>query len=142
LTFRHSYASLGDYNVRLTVANAVGKEEVLRQVSVVRPLQRASMTVTMVRLLGQPTTFSFKVDETLTPAMPITVRLEYDDGEEETVFLGSIRREFSVVTHTHTYAKFVGDFKCFCSLSYSAFMHPYYVTILTMLQSYLAVYNV
>lgn len=66
------------------------------------------MTVTNVKLLGQPTTFTFVVDPTLTPAMPITVRLDYDDGTEvETVTLGVIRPVFTPLTHTHTYARFV-----------------------------------
>jgi len=67
-----------------------------------------SMTVTQVKLLGQPTTFSFTVDPTLTPAMPVTVRLDYDDGTEaETVTLGVMRPVATPVSHTHTYARFM-----------------------------------
>jgi len=61
LTFRHRYSSLCKYVVRLMVANALGVDEVLLGVSVERPILRATMTVTNVKLLGQPTTFTFNV---------------------------------------------------------------------------------
>ena len=71
---------------------------------------RASMTVTNVRFLGQPTTFAFTVDPTSVPAMPITVRLDYDDGTQETVSLGehlcsTVRPVATALIHTHTYAR-------------------------------------
>ena len=72
-----------------------------------RPIRSVSLSVTNVKLLGQPTTFTFTVDPTLTPAMPVTVRLEYDDGNEETVTLGVQRPVASPLTHTYTYARLV-----------------------------------
>ena len=97
LTRSHSYSSLCKKVVRLTVANSLAMEEVLTVVSVERPIRKASMTVTTryrsgsmvkvegmtvtnVKYLGQPTTFAFTVDPTLVPAMPVTVRIDYDDG--------------------------------------------------------------
>lgn len=46
LTRRHLYSSLGEYSARLTVANAIGVQEVMRVVSVERPIRKVSMTVT------------------------------------------------------------------------------------------------
>jgi len=107
LTRRHSYMSLGKFAARLAVANALGVHEVVRVVSVERPINRVIMKVTSVKLLGQPTTFTFTVDPTLTPAMPVTVRLDYDDGNEETVTLGAMKPVATALTHTYTYAKLV-----------------------------------
>jgi len=104
-TRRYTYSSLGKYTARLKVANALGVGEVLRVVSVERPIRRVSMTVTNVKLLGQPTTFTFNVDPTLTPAMPISVRLDFDDETEETVTLGVMKPVATPLVHTHTYAK-------------------------------------
>jgi len=65
------------------------------------------MTVTNVKLLGQPTTFTFTVDPDLTPAMPFTVSLDYDDGTEvEKVTLGVMKEASTPQSHTHTYAKY------------------------------------
>ena len=107
LTRQHSYTSLGKFTARLTVANALGKHEVVRIVSVERPIQKTTMTVTNVKLLGQPTTFTFNVDPTLSPAMPVSVRLDYDDGTVETVTLGVMKPVATALVHTHTYAKLV-----------------------------------
>jgi len=131
LTRRHSYLSLGKFAARLTVANALGVHEVVRVISVERPIRKvsmtvtsrsfvsrsrrvtmsrssASMTVTNVKLLGQPTTFAFTVDPTLTPAMPVTVRLDYDDGTDaETVTLGTMKSIATPMTHSHTYDRFM-----------------------------------
>jgi len=112
LTRRHSYSSLCRHVVRLTTANCHGAEEVLTVVSVERPIRRASMTVTNVKYLGQPTTFAITVDPTVVPAMPVTVRLDYDDGSpQETVSLGeqlcsAVNPVASALMHTHTYARF------------------------------------
>jgi len=76
-------------------------------VSVERPIRKAIMTVTNVKLLGQPTTFTFTVDPTSTPAMPVTVRLDYDDGTVETVTLGTMKPVVTPVKHTHVYPKLV-----------------------------------
>jgi len=70
------------------------------------------MTVTNVKYLGQPTTFAFTVDPTLVPAMPVTVRIDYDDGTpQETVTLGehlcaAVNPVAEVLMHHHTYARF------------------------------------
>ena len=107
LTRRHSYLSLGNYSARLTVANSLGMHQVVRVVSVQRPIVWASVTVTNVKVLGQPTTFTFTVDPTLTPAMPVTVQMDYDDGIQETVTLGALKPVATPLTHTRTYAKLV-----------------------------------
>lgn len=148
LTRSHSYSSLCKKVVRLTVANSLAMEEVLTVVSVERPIRKASMTVTSryrsgsmvkvegmtvtnVKYLGQPTTFAFTVDPTLVPAMPVTVRIDYDDGgpretvtvtvtvridyddgtPQETVTLGehlcaAVNPVAEALMHHHTYARF------------------------------------
>ena len=130
LTRRHSYQSLGKFTPSLTVANALGVCQVARMVSVERPIQKAIMSVTNVKLLGQPTTFTFTVDPTLTPAMPVTVRLDYDDGTVETVTLGAMKPVVTPVKHTRIYPKLVllvasrficvyVYFVCFCFILHS-----------------------
>ena len=109
---RHSYSSLGKHTAWLTVANALGRQPVSRIVSVERNLRTASVKATSVKLLGQPTTFTFTVDPTLTPAMPVAVLLDYDDGTSETVTLGEMRDRAVALSHSHTYARSVSSPTC------------------------------
>jgi len=107
LSRRHSYSALGWFCARLTVANALGVQQVVRCVSVERPIVSCSVTATRVKYLGNPTNFVFTVDPDVSPAMPVTVRIDYDDETRETVKLGAMKAVATPLTHAHTYSKSV-----------------------------------
>jgi PKD repeat protein len=101
VTRSHVYQALGPYPVTATVVNDVSSATAATVASIERKIVSASMTVTNVTLLGQPTTFTFVVDPTVTPAMPISVTFDYDDGNTGTVKLAP------PYVYTYTYARSV-----------------------------------
>lgn len=97
----HVYAALGPYPVTAAVVNDVSSLTATTIASIERKIYNASMTVTNVTSLGQPTTFTFVVDPTVSPAMPISVTFDYDDGNIGTVTLNP------PYVYTYTYARSV-----------------------------------
>lgn len=99
VTRDHAYADLGSYNVTAVVANDVSELTASTIASIERKIILATMTVKNVTSLGAPVEFSFVVDPTVSPAMPISVTFEYGDDYSETVKLAA------PYTHSYAYAR-------------------------------------
>lgn len=102
VTRDHVYSALGAYPVTATVANDVGSVVVSTVASVERRIVNASMTATNVTSLGQATTFSFVVDATATPQMPISVTFDYGDGSSA----ATVKLAPPLYVSTYTYARY------------------------------------
>ena len=75
-----TFSELGVYNVEIVVANDISSQKVNQIISIERPLELAEVKSHNVTELGEATVFSFDVDRHMTPSMPVSVDIDYDDG--------------------------------------------------------------
>ena len=99
----HSYSELGKYYVSIRVANDVSATDFRILISIERPLVSASMHGSNITTLGVATPFIFKVDMHMSPAMPVSVTFDYDNGIKETVMLGLQKDTTSELIHNYVY---------------------------------------
>ena len=102
----HSYSTLGKFDFTVTVANDVSQQVVKETVSIERPIEKAVMYGLNVTSINDSTTFTSEIDLDKTPAMPVSVVFNYDDGNTAQVLLGSQSPVAGPLTHSYRYGKY------------------------------------
>ena len=101
-----TFSELGLYHVEIVVANEVSSQKVSQVISIERPLELAQVFSHNVTELGEPTIFSFDVDQHMSPAAPVEVEINFDDGIVETYTLGNRHEVPELQNVSHTYNTF------------------------------------
>lgn len=106
LNRNHTYSNLGIYSVEIVVANEVSSKKAIQVMSIERPLELAQVSSHNITQLGQPTTFTFDIDQHMSPAMPVEITIDYNDGVIESIILGKQQQLPVLLNITHTYNTF------------------------------------
>lgn len=106
ITQTHSYSALGKFDFTVTVSNDVSQQVVKETVSIERPIEKAVMYGSNVTSIDESTTFTLEIDMEKSPAMPVSVVFNYDDGNTSEVLLGSQSPVAGQLTHSYRYGKY------------------------------------